>query len=138
MLEKVKKNIGVILIVALIGIVATCNLTLRKNERSRITNNPQSGQYYVFDDYPIEGAESIMKIKKVRDKDIIFYLPQMETIGDFKLDKTESVIREMDNLGRMYGAETIIINKKDLLQMLENDGFIGHMKHKPRVISVFE
>ena len=138
MLEKIKENIGVILIIALIGVVGTCNVRLRNNKRAEIINNPQSGQYYVFDDYPVEGSESIMKIKEVKDKEIIFYQPLMQTIGDFKEDKTESTVREMDKLGRMYGSVTLMISKTDLNIMVENDGFSGHMNHKPRVIAVFK
>jgi len=138
MLEKIKENIGVILIIALIGVVGTCNVRLRNNERAEIINNPQSGQYYVFDDYPVEGSESIMKIKEVKDKEIVFYQPLMKTIGDFKEDKTESTVREMDKLGRMYGSVTLMISKTDLNIMVENDGFSGHMNHKPRVIAVFK
>ena len=56
---------------------------MRNNSSQEITNNPQLGHYFVFDDYPTEGSQAIMKIKEVRPNDIVFYLPQMETSYNF-------------------------------------------------------
>lgn len=137
LLEKIKKNIGGIIFLVIFSCIATCNVRMRNNDRLAITSNPEAGYYYVFDDYPVSGSESIMKIKDVRSDEIIFYLPQMKTIGDFKLDRTESRVRDLDVAGRMFGSETLTIKISNLDQMVEADGFSGHMTHKPRVIAVF-
>ncbi|MBB3701247.1 hypothetical protein KMW28_03705 [Flammeovirga yaeyamensis] len=137
MLEKLKKNLTAIIVVSLIGLVATCNIMVRKSDREKWTNNPKPGYYYVFDDFPIQNEESIMKIKEVKDQAVIFYLPKMKTIGSYKLDKTDSKVKDLDKQGVMYGSETITIDKADLLQMVEDDTFSGHMNHKPRVTNVF-
>ncbi|ANQ49875.1 hypothetical protein MY04_2506 [Flammeovirga sp. MY04] len=137
MLEKLKKSLPTIIIVSLIGLVATCNIMVRDSDKKEWTNNPKPGYYYVFDDFPMENEESIMKIKEVKDQAVIFYLPKMKTIGSYKLDQTDSKVKDLDKQGMMYGSETITIDKVDLLQMVEDDTFSGHMNHKPRVTNVF-
>jgi hypothetical protein len=122
MIEKIKENLGGILLIAAILTIGTCNVILNTNREAEIYDNPKPGDYYVFNGFLSETGDQIFKIKTVKADSILFYIPQSELVLGFKPNKSESAIREADQKGQMYGVQTVQLSKTTIAAMKANDG----------------
>ena len=125
------------LIVALIAGIATCNYISNTSSQLLIIQNPKPGSYFVFSDYPEKNKETIMKVKEIKDSAIVFYKPTAEIIGGFEFSKSESVVKEADKKGPMFGQATVTISKIDISEMAGNNSLTGAINAKPRIEYAF-
>lgn len=137
-MEYLKKNIGGIILIAIIVTIATCVSRMNSSYRAGIIENPEPGNYFVFRDFPQGTEEAIMKVKEVKEKEILFYLPHGGIMFGFTPNESESTVIEADKEGKMYGTETIAILKTSIQEMNENDSFSGMRNDEPRITFVFK
>lgn len=107
-------------------------------DKKNMFENPEEGQYYVVQNYPVRGQELIYKIKAVRETDIVFYVPQMGFRFGFERNEHEDEVREADQSGEMYGTEMLAIGKNTLRRLYKNGSFSGEFNDKPRVKHIFK
>lgn len=132
-----KKNILGILVLGAILAFGTFVFKTNSAAEQALKDNPAPGHYYVFKDFPKPDAESIMKIKEVRENEIVFYIPEMELL--FGYTDQDDKIKELDEEGKMYSAGlTMNISKEDIKQYHENDSFAGAIAEAPSIFAVFE
>jgi len=134
----IRKNIAVIVIGLIIVGIGTCNYIANTSHKGDLLDNPQVGTYYVFQDFPEKNTEMILKIKEVRENELEFYVPQKTLIFGFKVNTSESKIRDLDAKGQMYGSETIILSKETVKQLIEANGFSSKVDGKPRIYWAFQ
>ncbi len=137
-MEYFKKHKTTIIVVAIFLIIGSFIYRGNMQHQAELADNPAVNQYYVFQDYPNSGEEAIMKIKSISETAIEFYIPHGEIIGGFEPNTSESVVRDADTKGNMYSEETMIIAKEEIAQLLESNGFSGHMNKKPRIEFIFQ
>jgi hypothetical protein len=121
MFEKIKENLGGILLIGMIAGIATCNIFLNTSKEKEVYTEPKAGDYYVFAGL-VDGYGQVFKIKEVRPDSIVFYVPQAKFPLGFKPHKSESSIRQSDQSGKLYGEPVISLSKKEIAQMKENMG----------------
>lgn len=115
------------------GLVATLNYFGRKEIRA----NPKVGHYYVFNNFPIEGEEYIMKIKAISADSIEFLLPLQGLMFGFDLNEDEDKIRNADKQGTMYGTETIKLSKAKIKTLLDNDSLFDAGDKNKKISAIF-
>jgi hypothetical protein len=126
MLEKIKQNLSGIIIIGAILTIGTCNYFLNTNHETEVYDNPKSGDYYVFDNFLVG---SIYKLKEVKQDTYVFFLPKQE-VARFKINKSESLVRDTDNKGEMFSEGTVLITKKDLDKMKESNTLSNAVDNK--------
>ena len=131
----IKKNLNLVIIISIILTISRCNVILNLTHKSAVENNPKPGDYYVLDNFPTKDEQSILKIKQIKTNEIIFFIPKKEFLNYNQ--ETKHSVKNLDNLGEMYGEDTMIISKNKLKEMEANDSFTGKMKNKPMLIDRF-
>lgn len=137
-MEYLKKHKSTIIVVAIFLIIGSFIYRGNMKHQAELAATPAVNHYYVFQDYPNSGEEAIMKIKSITENELEFYVPHGEIIGGFEPNTSESVVKNADTQGNMYGEETMIVSKVEVAQLLENNGFSGHMEKKPRIEFIFQ
>jgi hypothetical protein len=124
-LTSLTKNASGIIAVACIFGFASFMIHVNTSDQENYFEHPKVGDYYVLEGFDSKG-EQIFKIKEIHSDSITFFIPMQELLFGFKVNKSESLIREADAKGEMYSNLTIAISRKDLAQIKQND----HLKER--------
>jgi len=111
--------------------IATCNIYVNTKQENSVIEKPEPDDYFVFQGL-IGNGDQPFKIKQILNKEIEFYVPKYEMIN-FKLNKSENSIYELDKQGKLYDFTTIIINKKTIDSLVNNSNLSVRINNRPTV-----
>ncbi|OQP52909.1 hypothetical protein [Niastella populi] len=130
--EKTGKRKAWIILISLVVVVGTCNTLIRNHEKQKILTKPQIGDYFVF---TFKKYDRPYKLKAIQGDSMEFFVPMYAT-SDFRDDKSESKVHELEKSGKMYTPlYTIYISTAEVEKLRNNedativlDGEEAHLK----------
>jgi hypothetical protein len=102
--------------------IATCNYIINTRDENKIIENPEPGDYFVFKGL-IGTSDMPFKVKEIKNDTIEFFIPAYE-IFDFRINKSEGKVRDLDKENKLYNPNlTIKIPKSTVDSLRKNSEF---------------
>jgi hypothetical protein len=121
--EQRKKILSWIAVLTPIVLIATCNYYINTHQESAIIENPEPGDYFVFKGL-ISTGDQPFKLKSISNDTMEFYVPKYEFV-DFKSNKSESKVYELDKKGDLYEADYTMKFRKSTIDSLRRNSELG-------------
>lgn len=121
--EQRKKIFSWIAILTPIILIATCNYYINTHQESAIIENPEPGDYFVFSGL-IGTGDQPFKLKAIADDSMEFYVPKFE-FANFKFNRSESKVYELDKKGDLYEEEYTMKFAKSTIESLRKNSELG-------------
>jgi len=121
--QRKNKRIMWIAILTPIILIATCNVYINTHQENAILENPEPGDYFVFSGLIGKGDQPF-KLKAIQGDTMEFLVPSYEFIN-FKFNKSESKVYELDRKGELYSTGYTIKINKYTIDKLRNNSKLG-------------
>lgn len=121
--QRKKKILSWVVILVPIITIATCNVYINTHQENAIIENPEPGDYFVFSGL-IGSGDQPFKLKAIDNDSMEFYVPKYEFMN-FKFNKSESKVYDMDKKGEMYEEGLTMKIAKSSIDRLRKNSEIG-------------
>lgn len=126
-----KKRMAWLFILTPVILIATCNYYVNTHQENAILKNPEPVDYFVFSGLIGKGDQPF-KLKAIANDTMEFLVPSYEFIN-FKFNKSESKVYELDRKSELYETGYTIKLRRSAVDSLRKNSEFGVMLNNSKV-----